>query len=157
LIRTKIIFDHQELAKNLKLVQRPLVFTNGVFDIIHKGHVLYLEGARAMGASLLVAINSDFSAKGLEKGPDRPLNSEEDRVTVIASLESVSIVTLFHESNPCRLLEMVRPDVYVKGGDYEMSELEEAKLMQSFGGKAIALDYTKGYSTTSLVKRIKSE
>src|SRR6185312_3026200 len=94
---------------------RPLVFTNGVFDVLHRGHVEYLAAARELGAALLVAVNSDSSARQLGKGPDRPLNSECDRLTVVAALESVFFVTSFDETPPCELLQCCRPDVYVKG------------------------------------------
>jgi rfaE bifunctional protein nucleotidyltransferase chain/domain len=134
---------------------RPLVFTNGVFDVLHRGHVLYLAAARELGAALLVAVNSDASARQLGKGPDRPLNREGDRLTVIAALESVSFVTLFDESTPCATLERCRPDIYVKGGDYDMERLEETRLVRSWGGRSIAIPFVDGYSTSALVSRIR--
>lgn len=143
------------LSSALARLPRPLVFTNGVFDIIHRGHVEYLADARAMGASLLVAINSDASARMLGKGPDRPLNEAADRATVLSALESVSLVVSFDEKTPCRLLERVRPDLYVKGGDYDMETLEETRLIRSWGGKAHAIPFRNGFSTTSLVERIR--
>src|SRR5476649_1270931 len=106
---------------------RPMVFTNGVFDLLHSGHVVYLAAARALGASLLVALNSDVSARQLGKGPGRPLSSERDRALVIAALASVSYVTLFDETTPCELLRRCRPEVYVKGGDYDIEALEETR------------------------------
>jgi rfaE bifunctional protein nucleotidyltransferase chain/domain len=135
---------------------RPLVFTNGVFDILHVGHVSYLAQARALGASLLVAVNSDASARQLGKGPDRPLNRETDRALVIAALQSVSAVMLFDERTPCELLRAVKPDIYVKGGDYDMEQLEETHLVRSWGGKSVAIPFVDGYSTTRLVSRIRS-
>lgn len=134
---------------------RPLVFTNGVFDVLHRGHVAYLAVARELGAALLVAVNSDSSARQLGKGPDRPLNGELDRVTVVAALESVSFVTTFDEPTPCELLQRCRPDVYVKGGDYDMETLEETRLMRSWGGRSLAIPFVAGYSTTALVQRIR--
>ena len=134
---------------------RPLVFTNGVFDVLHRGHVTYLAAARELGAALLVAVNSDSSAGRLGKGPDRPLNREVDRLLVIAALESVSFVTLFGEQTPCELLQRCRPDVYVKGGDYDMETLEETRLMRGWGGRSIAIPFVDGYSTSALVKRIR--
>jgi rfaE bifunctional protein nucleotidyltransferase chain/domain len=134
---------------------RPLVFTNGVFDVLHRGHVLYLAAARDLGAALLVAVNSDSSARQLGKGPDRPLNREGDRLTVVAALESVSFVTLFDESTPCATLERCRPDIYVKGGDYDMESLEETRLVRGWGGRAVAIPFVDGYSTTALVSRIR--
>ena len=134
---------------------RPLVFTNGVFDVLHRGHVAYLAAAREFGAALLVAVNSDASARLQGKGPDRPLNGELDRLIVVAALESVSFVTLFDEKTPCALLSRCRPDVYVKGGDYDMESLEETRLMRSWGGRSLAIPFIEGYSTSALVRRIR--
>ena len=134
---------------------RPLVFTNGVFDVLHRGHVSYLAAARELGAALLVAVNSDSSARQLGKGPDRPLHGEIDRLLVVAALESVSFVTLFEETTPCELLKVCRPDVYVKGGDYDMETLEETRLVRSWGGRSVAIPFVEGYSTTALVQRIR--
>jgi D-glycero-beta-D-manno-heptose 1-phosphate adenylyltransferase len=143
------------LPARIAALPRPLVFTNGVFDILHPGHVTYLAQARALGASLVIGLNSDVSARGLGKGPDRPLNSETDRACVLAALESVSLVTLFDEPTPVRLMEIVRPDLYVKGGDYDIDALEETRLVRSWGGDARAIAFVEGYSTTSLVERIR--
>ena len=134
---------------------RPLVFTNGVFDVIHRGHVEYLAAARELGTALLVAVNSDSSAGRLGKGPDRPLNRAADRLLVVAALESVSYVTIFEESTPCELLQLCRPDVYVKGGDYDMETLEETRLVRSWGGRSVAIPFVAGYSTSALVQRIR--
>jgi D-glycero-beta-D-manno-heptose 1-phosphate adenylyltransferase len=136
---------------------RPLVFTNGVFDVLHLGHASYLAQARAIGGSLVVAINSDASARRLGKGPDRPLNNEHDRAALLAALESVSLVTWFDENTPLELIGELRPDVVVKGGDYDMRKLAETRLVESYGGQAIALPFVDGYSTTALVKRIRSQ
>jgi len=143
------------LAARLAALPRPLVFTNGVFDILHRGHVSYLEKARALGGSLVLGLNSDASARLLGKGPDRPLNAELDRACVLAALESVSLVTLFDEKTPVALLGEVRADLYVKGGDYDMETLEETRLVRSWGGQALAIPFVDGYSTTALVKRIR--
>jgi len=134
---------------------RPLVFTNGVFDVLHRGHVVYLAAARELGAALLVAVNSDSSASRLGKGPGRPLNRESDRSLVVAALESVSFVTTFEEATPCELLQRCRPDVYVKGGDYDTETLEETRLVRSWGGRSVAIPFVDGYSTTALVQRIR--
>ena len=134
---------------------RPLVFTNGVFDVLHRGHVTYLAAARELGSALLVAVNSDASARLQGKGPDRPLNRESDRLIVLAALESVSFVMLFDEKTPCELLARCRPDLYVKGGDYDMETLEETRLMRSWGGRSLAIPFVTGYSTTTLVERIR--
>lgn len=134
---------------------RPLVFTNGVFDVLHRGHVLYLAAARELGAALLVGVNSDSSARQLGKGPDRPLNRESDRLLVVAALESVSFVTTFSEPTPCELLKRCRPDVYVKGGDYDVETLEETRLMRTWGGHSVSIPFVDGYSTSALVQRIR--
>ena len=134
---------------------RPLVFTNGVFDVLHRGHVDYLAQARLLGAALLVGVNSDASARRLGKGPDRPLNGETDRACVLAALQAVDFVVVFDESTPCELIERVRPDVYVKGGDYDIESLRETALVRSWGGRAVAIPFVDGYSTTRLVERIR--
>ncbi len=144
-----------ELAARVATLPRPVVFTNGVFDILHRGHVIYLAQARALGGSLVIGLNSDASARGLGKGPDRPLNNEADRACVLAALESVSLVTLFDEPTPVELLKLVQPQLYVKGGDYDIETLEETKWVRSWGGEARALAFVEGYSTTSLVRRIR--
>ena len=147
--------SRDSLAARIAGLPRPLVFTNGVFDILHRGHVSYLAQARALGASLVLGLNSDSSARMLGKGPDRPLNSEADRAAVLAALESVSLVTLFDESTPVELIKQARPDIYVKGGDYDMETLEETRVVRSWGGRSLALPFVEGYSTTALVKRIR--
>ena len=115
-----------------------------------------LAQARALGASLVIGLNSDASARGLGKGPDRPLNAEADRACVLAALESVSLVVLFDEPTPVELLKLVRPQLYVKGGDYDMDKLPETALVKSWGGRALALPFVQGYSTTKLVQRIRA-
>ena len=134
---------------------RPLVFTNGVFDVLHRGHVTYLEAARAMGAALLVALNTDASARRLGKGADRPLNAAADRAYVVAALASVSCVTFFDEDTPCELLGRCRPDIYVKGGDYDIETLPETAVVRGWGGRAVALPFVAGYSTTALLERVR--
>ena len=136
-------------------LRRPLVFTNGVFDVLHTGHVTYLEAARRLGAALLVALNTDASARRLGKGPDRPLNRESDRATVIAALASVDYVTFFDEDTPCELMQRCRPEIYVKGGDYAIDTLPETALVRSWGGEAVAIAFVEGYSTTALLQRIR--
>jgi rfaE bifunctional protein nucleotidyltransferase chain/domain len=144
-----------ELQPRLAELARPLVFTNGVFDILHRGHVTYLAQARALGASLVVGLNSNASARSLGKAPDRPLNDEADRACVLAALASVDLVTLFDEATPLELLKLVRPDCYVKGGDYDIDRLAETALVRSWGGDAASLPFVEGYSTTALVARIR--
>ncbi len=152
----KIVVDDATLPARLAALGRPLVFTNGVFDILHRGHVAYLAAARALGAALVVGLNSDGSARRLGKGPDRPLNAEIDRAFVLAGLESVSLVAFFDEQTPVDLLARVRPDIYVKGGDYDMETLQETTLTRSWGGRSLAIPFVDGYSTTSLVRRIRA-
>jgi D-glycero-beta-D-manno-heptose 1-phosphate adenylyltransferase len=148
--------DDAALGARLASLPRPLVFTNGVFDVLHRGHVAYLQAARELGASLIVAVNSDASARGLGKGPDRPLNRDVDRALVLAGLASVDAVLFFDEPTPCALLARVRPELYVKGGDYDMERLEETRLVRSWGGDARAIPFVDGYSTTALVNRIRT-
>ena len=141
-------------AQAIASLPRPMVFTNGVFDILHRGHVSYLVAARALGASLVLGLNSDASARGLGKGPDRPLNRELDRACVLGALEAVNAVLLFDEPTPVALMAQLRPDLYVKGGDYDVEQLPETALVRSWGGRALALPFLDGYSTTALVQRI---
>jgi rfaE bifunctional protein nucleotidyltransferase chain/domain len=145
-----------ESTGNLASLPRPLVFTNGVFDILHRGHVEYLESARALGAALVVGLNTDASARRLGKGSDRPLNAAVDRAMVLAALRCVDAVVLFDEDTPVELMARVRPDIYVKGGDYDIETLAETALIRSWGGRAQAIAFVPGYSTTSLVQRIRS-
>ena len=152
--RDKIVPRSEAAARAAQLAQ-PVVFTNGVFDVLHRGHVSYLEAARAQGASLVVALNTDASARRLGKGPDRPLNRVQDRAAVIAALESVSLVTFFDDDTPVRLIAELRPQVYVKGGDYDMRMLEETKVVEGYGGRSLAIPFVDGYSTTALVNRIR--
>jgi rfaE bifunctional protein nucleotidyltransferase chain/domain len=135
----------------------PLVFTNGVFDVLHKGHVYYLAQARALGTHLVVAINTDASVRRLGKGPDRPLNALDDRLVMLAALESVSLVTWFDEDTPCEVITQLRPHILVKGGDYDMARLPETQLVESWGGRALALPFVAGYSTTNFVEKVRAK
>ena len=137
-------------------MQPGTVFTNGVFDLMHRGHIACLAEARQLGDRLVVGINSDASARALDKGPDRPMNREGDRAFQIAALESVDAVVIFNEPTPIALLTRLRPAVYVKGGDYDMSQLAETALVRSWGGHAVALPFVDGFSTTSLLDRIRA-
>jgi rfaE bifunctional protein nucleotidyltransferase chain/domain len=145
-----------QIAAYIAKLPRPLVFTNGVFDILHRGHASYLAQARALGASLVVGVNSDTSVKMLGKGDDRPINSEADRQALLAALESVDMAVLFPEQTPVSLIEKIRPDIYVKGGDYEIDTLAETRLVKTWGGKAIAIPFLYERSTTSLLGKIRS-
>jgi len=145
-----------EVLARLATLPKPVVFTNGVFDVLHKGHVTYLEQARALGGSLVVAVNTDASSKRLGKGADRPLNKELDRALLLAALASVSLVTWFDDDTPLELISQLKPDVLVKGGDYDMRLLPETAVVESYGGKAVTIAFVDGYSTTALVKKIKN-
>lgn len=134
---------------------RPLVFTNGVFDILHRGHATYLDAAAQLGASLVVAVNTDASARRLGKGPERPLNGQEDRAALLAAMACVDAVTTFEEDTPEALIAELRPDVIVKGGDYDMATLPETALVESWGGKAVAIPFEFTRSTTALVQKIR--
>lgn len=143
------------LARAVATLARPLVLTNGVFDLLHRGHVTYLARARALGASLVVAVNSDASVRRLGKGDDRPVNSEADRAAVLAALESVSLVTVFDETVPLPVVEIVRPDVYVKGGDYDLATVPEAQLARSWGARTVAIPFEFERSTTALLAKVR--
>ena len=146
-----------DAAVRVAALPHPVVFTNGVFDVLHRGHAVYLAQARELGASLVVALNTEASARRLGKGADRPLNNEHDRAVLIAALESVSLVTWFDEDTPLRLVAELRPAVLVKGGDYDMSKLAESRLVESYGGKALAIPFVQGYSTSALVAKIRGQ
>lgn len=155
---TRKLCPREQLSTRLPNLPRPMVFTNGVFDVLHRGHVSYLAQARALageGGSLVLALNTDASARRLGKGPDRPLNGEVDRAMVIAALESVSLVTWFDEDTPLELIAEIRPDVLVKGGDYDMAKLAETQVVEAYGGRAMAIPFVDGYSTTALVRKIR--
>jgi rfaE bifunctional protein nucleotidyltransferase chain/domain len=134
---------------------RPLIFTNGVFDILHRGHATYLDQAAQLGATLVVAINTDESVRRLGKGDDRPLNRQEDRAALLAALGCVGFVTTFHEDTPIEIIAELRPDVIVKGGDYDMDKLPETALVKTWGARAVAIPFEFERSTTSLVKKIR--
>jgi rfaE bifunctional protein nucleotidyltransferase chain/domain len=148
------ICERKQLMPKLAGLPKPWVFTNGVFDVLHRGHVVYLAQARELGGSLIVALNTDASVRRLGKGEDRPLNAEMDRAIVMASQQSVSLVTWFDEDTPIQLIAEIRPDTLVKGGDYDMEKLAETALVKSWGGRALALPFVQGYSTTALLGKI---
>jgi D-glycero-beta-D-manno-heptose 1-phosphate adenylyltransferase len=135
---------------------RPLVFSNGVFDLLHAGHVACLEAARALGRSLVVGVNGDASARRLGKGPERPLQTASDRMRVVAALRAVTAVLRFDEDQPLALIERLRPDVYVKGGDYDADRLAEAALVAGWGGRTVIVPRVPDRSTTALVERLRS-
>lgn len=145
------------LSERLQNLPPPIVMTNGVFDILHRGHVTYLAQARALGKSLVVAVNSDDSVRLLGKGPDRPINKEEDRAAVLAALESVSLVVVFSEKVPLSTVHTVHPDIYVKGGDYELADIPEAQMVLGWGGQAYTIHFDYIRSTTALIRKIRAQ
>ena len=144
-----------ELAARAQQLPKPVVFTNGVFDLLHRGHVTYLARARAQGASLVVAVNTDASVKRLGKGDDRPLNACADRMAVLAALESVSLVVAFDEDSAREVVLEARPDIYVKGGDYVMANIPEGQAVLAYGGKVAAIAFEFERSTTALLNKIR--
>lgn len=146
-------------AELVEICKRPrtemLVFTNGVFDVLHRGHVEYLYAARALGDRLVLALNTDASARRLGKGPDRPVNAELDRATVIAGLGCVDHVTFFDEDTPLSLITELQPDVLVKGGDYTIDTIVGAAEVQSSGGRAVVIPLVEGRSTTDTLRKIR--
>ena len=152
----KKICPPEELPSRLKTLGRPLVFTNGVFDILHRGHVTYLAQARSLGASLLVALNSDASTRRLGKGDDRPVNTLADRAAVVAALASVSLVTWFEEDTPLALILAVRPGILVKGGDWKPEAIVGAAEVRGWGGEVHCIPFTFERSTSSVLARIRA-
>jgi rfaE bifunctional protein nucleotidyltransferase chain/domain len=145
----------ETLAAQLAALPRPLVFTNGVFDILHRGHVTYLDHARRLGASLAVGVNSDASARRLGKGGDRPINPLEDRIAVVAALEAVSLVIAFDEDTPLELVLACHPDVIVKGADYTAATTVGAAEVIAWGGRFEAIPLLPGRSTSALLTRLR--
>lgn len=144
-----------QLAQRLPALPRPLVFTNGCFDILHRGHVTYLAQARALGASLVVAVNSDASVKRLGKGADRPVNTLADRMALLAALECVSLVTSFDEDTPLARILDCQPDVLVKGGDWPIERIVGAPEVTARGGRVVSIPFIHQCSTTALLEKIR--
>lgn len=151
----KIVGDPQLLKARLAQLSRPIVFTNGCFDILHRGHIAYLEQAAALGESLVIGVNSDDSVKRLGKGSDRPLNPLEDRMAVLAALECISLVVPFDEDTPLQLITQVQPDHLVKGGDWPTENIVGADMVTSRGGQVHSIPFKYSRSTTSLIERIR--
>ena len=153
-------FEHKictraDLAARIAALPKPVVLTNGVFDILHRGHVTYLAQARELGSSLVVAVNTDASVKRLGKGDDRPHNTLADRMAVLGALESVSLVVEFDEPTALEVVQEGRPEIYAKGGDYVMDQIPEGQAVLAYGGRAVAIDFEHDRSTTKLVARIR--
>ena len=143
------------LAGRVAQLPQPVVLTNGVFDILHRGHVTYLAQARALGASLVVAVNTDASVKRLGKGDDRPLNACDDRMAVLAALQSVDLVVPFDEDTALEVVQQARPQIYAKGGDYDMQAIPEGRAVLAYGGQAVAIDFEHDRSTTKLLNKVR--
>ena len=152
----KIFQSQDQLRTQLDKVRRPLVFTNGCFDILHRGHVDYLEQAAQLGATLLVAVNSDESIRALGKGEDRPINSLADRLAVLAALGFVDLAIGFGDETPLELIRLCQPDRLVKGGDWPVSEIIGADLVQVSGGTVHTIPIRYPYSTSELLKKIRT-
>lgn len=153
-MRDKYILSN-DLDRKLRETPRPLVFTNGVFDILHRGHVTYLAQAKALGAFLIVALNTDNSVKRLGKGSDRPINSTNDRIAVISALESVDAVTSFTEDTPLNLIMLIKPEILVKGGDWGEEEIVGSNEAKRWGGKTISIPFQFETSTSNTIQRIR--
>jgi D-glycero-beta-D-manno-heptose 1-phosphate adenylyltransferase len=152
------ILDRESLSRALEIRRgrgEKIVFTNGCFDILHVGHARYLAEARELGDLLVVGVNSDLSVRGL-KGANRPIVPETERAEMLAHLESVDFVCLFDEERPDALIEIVRPHVHAKGGDYRPEDLPEARVVRKHGGEVVILSLSKGKSSTNIIERIRS-
>ena len=154
------IFDRKSLLQHIKIwrdmFNKKIVFTNGCFDILHKGHVDYLSAARSLGDILVVGVNSDDSVKRLGKSPERPINNESSRAYLIASLQVVDSVIVFNEDTPYELIKAVQPNILVKGGDWKPENIVGADIVKARGGQVLSIELTEGFSTTSLIQKIKS-
>lgn len=150
------VVSFEQLRDAVANLPQPVVFTNGCFDILHRGHVTYLAQARSLGASLVVGVNSDASVKRQGKGDDRPINNEANRMAVLAALEAVSLVVVFDDDTPIKLIEAVQPDVLVKGGDWTVDRIVGADLVQAKGGAVHSIPFLFDTSTTATLKKIRS-
>ena len=153
---TPSIRDVPDVLNALRESGGRVVFTNGCFDLLHPGHVAYLEAARSLGDALVVGLNSDESVRGLGKGPDRPIVAEGDRAAVLGALRAVDAVVIFDERTPVRLMRELQPTVYVKGGDYRIEDLPEAEVADEIGAEVRIIPFEPGYSTSALVERIRN-
>lgn len=154
------IYDAHKLMQRIKvgrdMFNRKIVFTNGCFDILHRGHVDYLSAARSLGDILIVGVNTDASVKRLNKSPQRPINNENDRAYLLAALQVVDAVILFDEDTPYELIKMVQPDILVKGSDYKPEDIVGADIVKARGGEVVTIELTQGFSTSSIIQKIKS-
>ena len=148
--------DASNIKDEISHLEKPIVFTNGCFDILHRGHVSYLETARNLGGSLIVAVNSDASVKSQNKGSDRPINNQDDRQALLAALECVDGVLIFNEDTPLSLITKVTPDVLVKGGDWQVDDIVGADHVIEHGGQVHSIDFQYDRSTTKLLEKIRA-
>lgn len=155
-IEDKILAATESSSPLIGNLPRPLVFTNGCFDVLHRGHVTYLEEAAALGNSLLVAVNSDDSVRRLNKGLDRPINPLADRLAVVAALQSVDLVIPFDDSTPLELIKQIHPDILVKGGDWPLEQIVGATEVIQYGGEVHSIPFRYQRSTTDLIRRIRN-
>jgi rfaE bifunctional protein nucleotidyltransferase chain/domain len=153
---SKIVRDWKELPARLARLARPLVFTNGCFDILHRGHVTYLEEAAALGRSLVIGVNTDTSVQRLDKGSDRPINPLDDRMAILAALGCVALVVPFDQDTPLELIKLVQPDHLVKGGDWKPDQIAGADVVRARGGQVHSIPFRFDRSTTALLARIRS-
>ncbi|MBI2135316.1 D-glycero-beta-D-manno-heptose 1-phosphate adenylyltransferase [Candidatus Woesearchaeota archaeon] len=151
--KIKTISELKVIVKTLKKENKKIVTTNGVFDILHIGHIRYLQQAKKLGDALIVAVNSDSSVKKI-KDPRRPLNNESDRAEALAALQCVDYVTIFSEENPVKILDVIKPNIHVKGGDYKIEKIIEKEIVEKNNGKVVLIPEVKGYSTTSFIRKI---
>ena len=151
-----ITSDNKQLKSKLDQLNKPLVFTNGCFDILHRGHISYLESARNLGASLVVGVNSDQSVKRQNKGSDRPINSQTDRQALLAALACVDAVIVFDEDTPLRLIEIITPNILVKGGDWKIANIVGAEYVRAKGGSVHSIEFEYDRSTTKLLDKIRA-
>lgn len=152
--RSKLLGPEELVERFGRPRSAELVFTNGVFDLLHRGHAVYLSRARSLGDALVVGVNTDASVRRLAKGPGRPINRESDRALLVAALECVDAVCLFDDDTPAALIEALLPDVLVKGGDYTLDGVVGREPVEAAGGRVELIDYLEGYSTTDLVRRV---
>lgn len=150
----KVVGNVAELVNRINNTKRPLVFTNGCFDILHRGHVAYLEAAAELGETLLIAVNSDASVRALDKGPERPINSLDDRIAVLAALQCTNLIVAFNDDTPLNLINLVKPDYLVKGGDWPEDKIVGAQIVKAYGGTVCSIPIEYPRSTTDLVRRI---
>lgn len=159
------IIDRKDIDRKInswRILQDKIVFTNGVFDIIHRGHISYLARAASLGNRLVLGLNSDNSVKTLGKGDSRPINGEESRAIVLSAMQFIDAIVIFNESTPLNLIELVKPDVLVKGGDYNPGQNDEkakdyivgSDFVKGYGGEVIALSFVEGFSTTGILKTL---